>query len=212
VVGGTGLYVWALLEGWEIPRVAPDALLRKQLEQRAALGEGNALFKELAVIDPEAAQRIDPRNIRRVIRALEVSRTAAVPFSRLQKKTPPSFETLFIGLSTERAELYRRIDLRVDQMVERGLVEEVRILRSMGCGADLPAMSGIGYRQIGDYLSGKTTLESAVQAMKHETHRFVRRQYNWFRLSDKRIEWFDVAQPGAESRIAETVRTFLTDG
>ena len=209
LVGGTGLYVWAVVEGWDIPEIAPDTGLRRELEKRAALGEADALFEELAKVDPESAQRIDPRNIRRVIRALEVSTTAPVPFSKLQRKTSPPFETRIIGLTAARASLYHRIDARVDRMMTEGLVEEVRNLVSRGYNFDLPAMSGIGYRQIGEYLAGRATLESAVQQIKYETHRFVRRQYNWFRLSDKRISWFDIEDAGVEERIQAEVMAFL---
>jgi tRNA dimethylallyltransferase len=209
LVGGTGLYVWAVVEGWDVPQVAPDTGFRRQLEDRAALGEADTIFQELAKIDPESAQRIDPRNIRRVIRALEVSQTTGVPFSRLQRKTPPPFETRIIGLTAERAILYDRIDTRVDRMMAAGLVEEVRNLVSAGYKFDLPAMSGIGYRQVGDFLAGGTTLESAVQQIKNETHRFVRRQYNWFRLSDPKIVWFDVAAEDVEQRVLAEAMAFL---
>jgi tRNA dimethylallyltransferase len=210
LVGGTGLYVWAVVEGWEIPRIAPDQGLRRLLEARAASGEANALFQELTRLDPESAQRIDPRNVRRVIRALEVTRTSAVPFSKLQNKSPPPFATMMIGLNLDRTELYRRIDARVDGMVKAGLVEEVRTLASVGFGPDLPAMSGIGYRQVADYLAGKTTLELAIQQIKHETRRLVRRQYNWFRLADERIAWFDMAEGGAAEGILEKVKAFTS--
>jgi tRNA dimethylallyltransferase len=210
LVGGTGLYVWAVVEGWEIPRIAPDPGLRRLLEARAASGEADTLFQELTRLDPESAQRIDPRNVRRVIRALEVTRMSAVPFSKLQRKSPPPFTTMMIGLTMERTELYRRIDARVDGMVEAGLVEEVRTLARVGFGPDLPAMSGIGYRQIADYLAGKATLELAIQQIKHETRRLVRRQYNWFRLSDERIAWFDMAEGGAAEDILEKVKTFTS--
>jgi tRNA dimethylallyltransferase len=210
LVGGTGLYVWAVVEGWDIPRVAPDTRFRQHLEARAALGEGDTLFRELAQVDPESAQRIDPRNVRRVIRALEVSRTAAVPFSRLRRKTPPPFETRIIGLTMERAALYRRLDARVDHMIADGLVEEVRRLVEMGYGFELTAMSGIGYGQIGRFLAGNMTLEAAVEQIKTETRHFARRQYNWFRLSDERIAWFNVEDGAAEEQVLATVAAFAT--
>lgn len=192
LVGGSGLYVWSVLEGWRIPAVAPDAKFRRQLEERAAGGGKEELHRELARLDPVAAQRIDPRNVRRAIRALEVYRSAEAPFSRLQGKAAPSFNSLVIGLTAERPELYQRIDSRVDDMIKRGLVDEVKRLLDRGYDADLPAMSGIGYKQIILFLSGRLTLSAAIQQIKFESHRLVRHQYSWFRLKDDRIRWFAI--------------------
>ena len=192
LVGGSGLYVWAVLEGWVIPKVAPDVLFRQGLEKRAELGHGDDLYRELKEIDPAAAEKIDPHNIRRVIRALEVNKFADSTFSRLQKKQPPPFRTLIIGLTAERKELYRRADERVGKMLKQGFVDEVGALLKKGYGSSLPAMSGIGYREIGQYLNGGMTLEEAVYKIKTGTHRFIRHQYAWFRLKDERIKWFDV--------------------
>jgi tRNA dimethylallyltransferase len=192
LVGGSGLYVWSVLEGWKIPAVAPDPKFRRHLEAKAASGEEDELYRELARLDPAAAQKIDPRNVRRTIRALEVHRNASKPISRLQGKKPPPFQAVIIGLTAERPELYRRIDLRVDGMIKDGLVEEVKQLLDRGYDAGLPAMSGIGYRQITMYLRGELALADAVQQTKFETHRLARHQYSWFRLKDVRIGWFDI--------------------
>ena len=210
LVGGSGLYVWAVLEGWEIPEIPPDPELRHRLEKRAAAGETDELYRELMKIDPTAAQKIDRRNVRRLIRALEVSRNAGAPFSKLQGKEAPPFDILIIGLTTERTELYRRVDARVDRMIENGLVEEVKKLVEMGYSLSLPSMSGIGYKQIGVFLNGEITLEDAIQKIKTETHRLVRRQYNWFRLKDKRIHWFDIEQD-IEPEIRELVDGFIRE-
>ena len=209
LVGGSGLYVWAVLEGWGIPQVPPDPGFRHSLEQKAAGGGAEELYQELVKVDPVAARRIDPRNVRRVIRALEVCRYARTPFSQLQHKKPPPFSVLIIGLTVDRTELYRRIDLRVDKMIEQGLVEEVRRLVSMGYDLNLPAMSGIGYKQVGMFLRDELILEAAIQQIKFETHRFLRHQYNWFRLEDKRIQWFDIAGE-VESEITAQVAEFLS--
>jgi tRNA dimethylallyltransferase len=188
LAGGSGLYVWAILEGWRIPGVAPDPELRRRLEE---VGK-EELYAELVQVDPVAAQRIDPANVRRMIRALEVYKGAEAPISRLQLKTKPLANALIIGLTTDRAELYRRIDLRVDEMIERGLVDEVRGLLDRGYDLALPAMSGIGHRQIAMHLRGELSLPAAIQQIKYETHRLVRHQYSWFRLKDDRIRWFDI--------------------
>ena len=208
LVGGSGLYVWSLLEGWQVPRVPPDPGLRKSLQKKADEIGPDGLFQELVKADPVAAQKIDPRNVRRVIRALEVTKYAQAPFSRLQQKQAPSFKVLIIGLTTDRAELYRRIDSRVDNMIEQGLVEEVKKLLAMGYNLHLPSMSGIGYRQIGMFLEGELTLDEAIRQIKTNTHRFVRHQYGWFRLKDERIHWVDV-QKEPEPEITALVAGFL---
>jgi len=192
LVGGSGLYVRAVLEGWQIPVVPPDPEFRYNLEKRANDAGIDALYQELVRVDPEAAQKIDRRNVRRVIRALEVHKKTGTPFSQLGHKEAPSYATFIIGLTADRSELYRRINQRVDEMVERGMVTEVENLLNMGYDLILPAMSGIGYRQIGQFLKGELTLADAKQQIKSETHRFVRHQYAWFRLKDERIHWFDI--------------------
>ena len=192
LIGGSGLYAWSVLEGWGIPQVPPDPELRRSLEQRAAELGKDKLYQELAAVDPLAAQKIDPRNVRRTIRALEVHKIAKVPFSQLQNKQSLPFNALIIGLTANREELYHRIDRRVDEMIERGLVAEVEKLMNMGYDFNLPAMSGIGYKEIGMFLRGELTLAAAIQQIKFETHRFVRHQYSWFRLKDDRIRWFDI--------------------
>ncbi len=211
LVGGSGQYVWSVLEGWEIPRVPPDLELRHHLEERAAKEGENELYRELVKVDPMAAQRIDSRNVRRVIRALEVYWSTGVPFSQLQRKKAPPFNVLIIGLTAGRAELYRRIDLRVDDMIERGLAAEVEKLLNMGYDPKLPAMSGIGYRQVGMVLNGELALAAAIQQIKVETHRFVRHQYTWFRLKDNRITWFDMGSNNVDSEITTLVAQFVTD-
>jgi len=199
------------LEGWSIPQVAPDPEFRRCLEEKAARGGGDELYQDLLMVDPVAGQRIDRRNIRRVIRALEVHRSTDSPFSQLPDNKIPPFDTLVLGLTAERNELYHRVDQRVDQMIERGLVEEVKNLANMGYGFELPSMSGIGYRQIGLFLRGEVTLPSAIQQIKFETHRLVRHQYAWFKLTDRRIKWFDIGhQP--DSEIAALIAKFVRSG
>ncbi len=208
LVGGSGLYIWSVLEGWVIPQVPADLEFRHSLEERAANVGIDELYQELLKVDPVAAQRIDPRNVRRVIRALEVYRHTESPFSQLWHKKAPPFKTLIIGLTTDRRELYRRIDLRVDEMIQQGLVAEVEELINTGYDFNLPSMSGIGYKQIGMFLRGELTLATAIQQIKFETHRVVRHQYSWFRLKDDRIQWFDI-QNNAEPEIAGLIARFI---
>jgi len=192
LVGGTGLYVRAVIEGWTVPRAKPDQELRARLYAKAEREGADAVHAELLSIDPVAASRIDARNVRRVIRALEVYITTGVPISELQKKHPPHYRVLRIGLTMARERLYQRIDERVDGMMAAGLLEEVRGLVARGYSYSLPAMSGLGYRQIGSYLREEVSLDEAVQLIKRHSRRFVRQQYNWFRLSDESIQWYDV--------------------
>jgi len=210
LVGGSGLYIWSVLEGWRIPHVAPDPEFRHSLEEKAARVGKDELYEELARVAPVAARGIDPRNVRRTIRALEVYRGKEISLSQLQRKTAPPFNTLIIGLTADRAELYRRIDLRVDEMIKRGLVDEVEKLVNWGYGFNLPAMSGIGYKQIGMFLRGELTLAAAIQQIKFETHRLVRHQYTWFRLKDDRIKWFDI-QSRVDSQIIPPLAKFVRE-
>jgi tRNA dimethylallyltransferase len=198
LVGGSGLYLWAVMEGWKIPQVPPDNEFRRDMEERAQIKGKESLHAELRELDPTSAEKIDPRNVRRVIRAMEVTKATGIPFSQLQRKEPPPFHTLVIGLTTNRDSLYQRIDERVEQMVRRGLVEEVQRLFERGYGPSLTPMSSMGYRQIGKYLQGEMELSAAIEETKVETHRFARQQYTWFRLKDARIHWFDTANDNEE--------------
>ncbi len=199
LVGGSGLYVWSVLEGWRIPAVPPDSGLRLDLEQRAAAGGAPALYDELVRMDPVAAQNIDPRNVRRVIRALEVNARSGQPFSSLQRKEAPALDMFIVGLTAPREHIYRLVDARVDDMVVQGLVTEVENLLKIGYDIKLSAMSGLGYRDIARSLKGDVTLEEAVRRIKMDNHRFIRHQYAWFRPADARIHWFDITTSGFDA-------------
>lgn len=190
LVGGTGQYIRAIIEGWAIPEVPPQKRLRRALE---ATGH-DELVRWLRYLDEESARRIDPRNIRRVIRALEVTLVTGRPMSFMQRKTPPAYHMLLLGLTCDRQKLYARIDVRLQRMMKQGFLEEVTQLRQAGYERFLPSMSGLGYRQLWAYLEGECTLEEALERIKFETHRFVRQQYTWFRLDDEDFHWFDVLE------------------
>ncbi|MEM8863906.1 MAG: tRNA (adenosine(37)-N6)-dimethylallyltransferase MiaA [Chloroflexota bacterium] len=206
LVGGTGQYVRAISEGWGIPRVKPHPSLRTELEKLSL----PKMVQWLELLDPTAAENIDKQNPRRVIRALEVTLIAGIPISKLQEKDPPNWNILTIGLYRDREELYRRIDLRVDQMLEQGLEEEVRGLVAAGYDWSLPAMSGLGYRQFKSYFSGESTLEDVTERIKFETHRFARQQNNWFKRSDESIRWFNAATPHLEEKVFEFLEDVLS--
>ena len=191
LVGGSGLYVWSVIEGWKVPAVPPNKELRHALEIRAQEDGSHTLYRDLQAVDPLAASKIHPSNIRRIIRALEIYYTAGQYPSTLWRKDAPDYPVFIVGLTMERTELYRKIDQRVDKMIDKGLIEEVKSLLERGYDISLPSMSGIGYKQIGQFLEGETTLPIAIEKIKYETHRLARHQYAWFRLGDARIHWFN---------------------
>jgi tRNA dimethylallyltransferase len=208
LVGGSGLYVRAVLGGYRIPDAPPDYELRQTLEEKAKTEGADALFGELQELDPAAAKSIDPKNIRRVIRAIEVHRITGQPYSELTKAEPPKYDILTIGLTIDRDKLYKKIDDRVDRMMEMGLVEEVKALIDKGYSYELTSMCSLGYKQIGEHLQGQTTLNEAADKIKYETHRFARHQYGWFRLKDDTINWFDTSED-VEMRIDNLVKGLI---
>jgi len=202
LVGGTGQYVRAVIEGWDIPPQPPDETLRKALESWAQEIGPEGLHQRLRLLDARAASKIDPRNVRRTIRALEVIFRTGKRFSEQRRRVEVCYSLLIIGLRRPRPELYQRIDARIEQMLAQGFVEEVRSLLEQGYSPDLPPLSAIGYREIIEYLSGKITLEEAVVLMKRRTRDFVRRQAAWFRQDDPEIHWLDVTDHVVEDIIA----------
>ncbi len=208
LVGGTGQYAMAVLEGWQVPRVPPDEQLRQELGRQAEKEGAPALHARLEALDPAAARRIDPRNVRRVIRALEVCLATGRPISQQQAKAPPPYRILILGLQVARAVLYERIDRRVEAMMAAGLEDEVQRLVVAGYDFGLPAMSGVGYGQFRPYLAGEASLEDTVQAIKRASRRFVRHQANWFQPGDSRIHWLDASSDPFEPAL-RLVRGFL---
>jgi tRNA dimethylallyltransferase len=210
VVGGTLLYINALVQGWQIPKVAPDLELRRALEEEAAGRGPEALYEELKQLDPEAAARIIPNNTRRIIRALEVYRTTGKLFSEAQGKNPPPYRILKLGLTLERETLYKRADKRIEKMFEHGLIDEVKGLLAEGYSPDLPSMTSLGYSHVIAYLRGEMTLDEAKERMKFATHRYIRQQYTWFRR-DPEIIWLDAADPLLEEKASQEIQKFLAD-
>ncbi|PKB83381.1 MAG: tRNA (adenosine(37)-N6)-dimethylallyltransferase MiaA [SAR202 cluster bacterium Io17-Chloro-G9] len=209
VVGGTGQYIWALLEGWDVPQVPPDPEFRRskqaELEQDGPL----ALHQELQRVDSQRAAELDPRNTRRVIRALEVHNSTGRPHSDFGVRSGAMRATFVLGLTMDRRDLYRRIDHRVDQMLADGLEDEVRRLQAMGLPMGKGPLASPGYVEMGQYLAGDITLDQAVQRAKFRTHRLARRQYAWFKLTDQRITWLDAAALDVYSQAVAQVTNFL---
>jgi len=210
LVGGTGQYVRAVVEGWSIPRVPPQPELRRRMRREAEERGYRSLHARLAEVDPNAAARIDPRNVRRVIRALEVYEVTGRPISELQGKRSPPYRMLQLGLTMDRQALYERADRRIECMMDDGLVDEVRRLIAQGYAPSLPAMSGIGYAEVRRHLEGELSLEEAVRRMKANTRRFIRHQYNWFRLDDPQIHWIEQG-PQAVEQAAGIIRRWLKE-
>jgi len=205
LVGGTGQYMRAVLEGWNPPEEAFDPRIRARLEAEAQAGRGGELVARLEQVDPSSAARIDPRNLRRVIRALEVYEAGGEPAGARSRRRTPKFDAVRLGLALPRPELYDRVDRRIDSMIEAGLVEEVRGLLARGYDRRLASMSAIGYGEIAAHLAGETDLSEAVRRMRSATRRFVRHQANWFRQTDPTIHWFKPAA-GYEAAVVEWVR------
>jgi tRNA dimethylallyltransferase len=186
LVGGTGLYIDAVTKGLSIPRVPPNPELRARLEKMS----NKILWNKLKKLDEKSALKIDPKNKRRIIRALEVCLLTGCPFSEQQKIKKSPYKVLTLGIKMPREKLYTRINERVNKMIEIGLVEEVRELLKKGYSLDLPSMSGLGYKQIGSWLvyGRPKSLNEAVYQIKRDTRRFARRQISWFKR-DKSIKW-----------------------
>ena len=191
VVGGTGQYVWALREGWNVPEVPPDPDFRSRLEGEAA-SEGSAyLHRRLSNIDPDRARGIDPRNLRRIIRALEVHHLTGNAPSSYGRESTLETPGLMLGFTVDRQSLYDRIDRRVDQMMDKGLLAEARRISGEGYSLGKGPLASPGYRELGQHFAGEMSLEEAVQRTKFQTHRLARRQYTWFKPSDSRINWLE---------------------
>jgi tRNA dimethylallyltransferase len=192
LVGGTGQYIRGVVENWTIPEVMPDQILRRVLEDWSQVIGTDGLHNRLACIDPQAAERIDYRNLRRTVRALEVIFHTGLRFSEQARKGPSPYKVFNIGLTRPRSELYARIDARIDEMIAAGFVYEVQNLLDKGYTPTLPSFSAIGYREIAAYLYGEISLEEAVRVIRRRSRIYVRRQANWFKPDDPAIHWFDL--------------------
>jgi tRNA dimethylallyltransferase len=209
LVGGTGQYVRAVTEDWQPPAVAPDTRLRDELGRLKDARGVYWLHDRLRQLDSDAAREIDPRNARRTIRALEVILTTGRRFSAQRVHGQSPYHLITIGLNRPRPDLYARIDARIDAMFRAGLLDEVRGLLDAGYGADLPAMSAIGYRECVHVIQGEGDAERARAEMRRATRMYVRRQANWFKESDPTIRWFDAARPGLGASLADLIRKIL---
>ena len=207
IVGGTGQYVWALVEGWNVPEVAPNPDLRTELMERAETEGRAALHAELARHDPAAAELIHPNNLIRTVRALEVVLTTGRPFSEQRTQTPPPWDVRIAGLTMERPALDERIERRANRQLEAGWVDEVRALLAAGYSPSLSSFRSIGYREIAAHIEGRMPADEMRQAIVSKTRRFARSQFAWFRAADERIAWLDVA--AGMGTLPETLRDII---
>ncbi|MXZ88143.1 MAG: tRNA (adenosine(37)-N6)-dimethylallyltransferase MiaA [Dehalococcoidia bacterium] len=199
LVGGTGQYVWALLEAWQVPDVAPRPDLRAELAAVAERDGPEALHARLRTVDAEAADRIDARNVRRVIRALEVHEVTGKPITDWQTKGVPDFDFRVLGVSCEEKELIWRINRRTEAMFASGLVEETQALLDAGVPPDASALSSIGCAEALRELQGEITRDKAIELTKRATKRLARRQRQWFRPQDPRVTWVEGADEAGEA-------------
>lgn len=193
MVGGTGLYVRAVIDQYDFTAPGGDTKLRQQLMQLSCQKGNQWLHQQLAELDPAAAEKIHPNNVRRVIRALEVYKLTGRRFSELKQadyQTNAKYSVAMFGITYPRNILYQRINNRVDYMLEAGLIEEVQNLLKQGIESSFTAMQGLGYKEIVAYLKGETSLEAAVELLKRDTRRYAKRQLAWFKR-DPRIYWID---------------------
>lgn len=212
LVGGTGFYIQAVLYDIDFTENDGDEAFRKELEDFAKEYGTEALHARLKEVDPKAAEEIHAHNVKRVIRALEYFRQTKTPISKhneeqRQKESP--YRAAYFVLNDERAHLYERINLRVDQMIEEGLVDEVKVLRDKGYTRDMVSMQGLGYKEILAYLDGEYTMDTAVETIKRDTRHFAKRQITWFKR-EKDVIWLDKKAFGYdENRILESMLELL---
>lgn len=206
LTGGTGFYIQAIVKDIDFTENGEDSSYREDLERRAREEGCEALYRELAAVDPESAAQIHPNNVKRIIRALEYYEQTGQPISahnEEQKEKPSPYNYAYFVLTDDREVLYERIDRRVDQMLSDGLVEEVKRLRAMGCRRELVSMQGLGYKEILAYLEGEMSLEEAIYVLKRDTRHFAKRQLTWFRR-EKEVIWLDKREfDRQEERILE---------
>ena len=208
LVGGTGQYIHAVTHGWAPPAIKPDVHLRTVLEELANSQGNDWLHQRLALLDQPAAEAIDPRNLRRIVRALEVIFSTGRKFSDQRGQSESPYHLLTIGLIRPRPELYAIVDARIEAMFTAGLLNEVRNLLAQGYSPDMPTLSAIGYRECAAVLQGEMSLEDAKVRMRRLTRVFVRRQANWFKAQDAEIHWFEAGN-GKLDEIEILIRAFL---
>ncbi|MDD6482610.1 MAG: tRNA (adenosine(37)-N6)-dimethylallyltransferase MiaA [Lachnospiraceae bacterium] len=214
VTGGTGFYIQALLYDIDFNKEEEDSSFRQEMTDYAKLHGAHALHEKLRDIDPVSYETIHENNVKRVIRALEYYHLNKTPISlhnqeQHEKQSPYNFA--YFVLTDDRQRLYQRIDKRVDLMMERGLLEEVKSLHAMGYHRDMVSMQGLGYKEILDYLEGNCSLEEAVYIIKRETRHFAKRQLTWFRR-ERDVIWLDKNKYDEDAILQQMIETLTGKG
>lgn len=211
LVGGTGLYIQAVTDGFIFPEMETDWGFREEMHKLAEAQGPETVHARLQEVDPDLADKLHPRDLRRVIRGIEVFRQTGQTVTYFQEKAksePPRYNTVKVGLIRERNELYERINLRIDQMVAAGLIEEVRSLLDEGYSRELISMQGLGYKEMAAYLLGECGLEEAIYRLKRDTRHFAKRQLTWFKR-DQEICWFNPGEIGVSEMVSQ-VKKMIT--
>ncbi|NIR47410.1 tRNA (adenosine(37)-N6)-dimethylallyltransferase MiaA [candidate division KSB1 bacterium] len=211
VVGGSGLYIRALIDGFFSPRIS-DQEVKSALKMRLRNEGLEAMYAELTSVDPDTADRLKPTDTQRILRGLEVFKITGEPLSQHQNKkpAPANFDPNMIGLTMDRQRLYRKIELRVDRMLAEGFVEEVKGLLKRGYGLHLNALQTVGYKQVIAFVENRISYEEMIKLMKQKTRNYAKRQLTWFR-NDERIKWLDLSAYSDVSQVADHIyQTFET--
>lgn len=209
IVGGTGLYIQSVLYDYQFSKEKAVSEIRAQLEKRAEQGEGRALYKKLKEVDPQSAANIHPNNERRVIRALQYYIETG---KRLSDKPPAQqsdllYDTALVGLTMDRKKLYNRINERVDQMIENGLLDEAKLFYDRGI-RNVQSVQAIGYKELYEYFKGNLTLDESIALLKKNTRRFAKRQFTWFQ-NKMNVEWFDMTNEGEYLKKIDKIIRFI---
>ena len=214
IVGGTGLYIDSVICNYSFTEANKDEDYRKHLEELASSYGNEHLFEMLMKVDKEAASKLHANNLKRVIRALEVYKLTGRPFSEFSaedtKKFDIPYDIKYYVLNMNRAALYERINKRVDLMIEQGLIEEVKQLRTMGCNASMQSMKGIGYKELLYYLDGNISLNEAIDMIKQGSRNYAKRQLTWFK-KDPRVKWINKDDYNSEDEIVNYILKDLED-
>ena len=209
VVGGSGQYIWGLLEGWQVPEIPPDPALRGELEDQLQNEGIEALQRRLEDTGARGIEQVETLNPRRLIRAIERAMATGDAMGGASKSSEPPYDALVIGLTTSREVLHARVESRIDRMVEAGWLEEVEQLRAKGIDRDMPSMSAIGYRQLIDYLSKPESWDEVRESILIGNRRLIGAQNNWFKARDERISWFDTSSNDFDDEIFNVVERWL---
>ncbi len=193
LVGGTGLYISSIIEGYDIPRIPPNEELRRQLQKELDEKGSAHIHEKLKKMDPKAAEKIHPNNIPYIIRAIEINIESGENKADKKNEFSSPFDLYMIGINWPREELYARVNLRVDLQLKRGLIEEVKTLMEKKYPENLPAMSSLGAKEIIPYINGEMTLEDCIEILKRNTRRYAKRQMTWFRRYDN-VTWLNPSE------------------